>query len=959
MRTRFAASLFVGALVGLAPVVGATERLVNRFDTRHGLPVTQISSLAQDSRGFIWIGTLGGLVRFDGTEMKVWSHDRIPAEVSILGAGPGGTLIVGTQGLLYELAGGKLVAVGGSEGPVNTVTGAVFGEDGRLWIVADGVLRVRGRDGRLRVVPQSVFAGERLHDVRRGRQGELLVLSGVAVWEFQPGPDRARRTDLADPIDATRGPDGALVALTYSGDVGRVMDCAAGGTCRAVLELAARPIALARRGETIWASFDRYLAAVRPRQPNEILGLAEGIPSGGPLLVDAEGSLWLGTLRGLLHYPEPDTVAWSELDGLPSAHARYLSRDAEGLWVATWQGLGRLEATPAGWKGRREGIYHHTPLCRDGAGRLLVLNQPDGPLYVRIGGRFESRPIGVRDWLDGCSPAFDGGVWYAMDRHLLHIGAGGGPIRAVVRPAVGSDEQDRAVLEDRRGTLWLGRGEYVCHSPVGGLVGNPAPAWSCDRLAGSWKIVTLAQTPKGRVWAGTQSGGVWHYHAGRWDRFGSSASLASPTVRGLQAGSDGSIWLLGAGSVMRVRERDDPDEGWTPLERLTSFHGLTSEEAQSVVDGADGTVWIATNGGVIRVPSTARFAPMPPPRVELVSVLADGREVPDGEALSLPPGRNSLELRFAFLSFRDRSRLHVQTRVDAGQPWADAPAREAGVRFLNTAPGRYTVEVRASLDEIRWSTPASFSFEARQHWYLTWRALTLAMIAGVALLWAGHRMRVAVAMRLAEQRAGIAMDLHDELGAGLGAIGLLAGVASSRDVDDLDRRRLATTIADTAGELGAGLSDLVWALRAGPATLATLAAHLADRGSRLFPGPAPEFATDFPQAWPDDELPLRLNRNVLLICLEALRNAARHAHASHVGLRLAPERGHWILEVQDDGCGMGAPAGSGGAAGGHGLRNIRERAAEIGGAVEWTSRPGAGTSFRLTFDVGARRGGQT
>jgi ligand-binding sensor domain-containing protein len=179
------------------------------------------------------------------------------------------------------------------------------------------------------------------------------------------------------------------------------------------------------------------------------------------LLVDKEGSLWLGTFRGLLHFPEPETVAWGDRDGLPSAHARYLALTEEGLWVATWQGLGRLTPSPGGWRGSDQRVLHRTPLCVDRSGRLLI--SEEGRLLVRRPGRFaEVGAFGV-SW-EGCGHSRDGGLWLASPTLLLRSDPGSAP-RIVHGPPPRPDEQGpMAVIEDEAGVLRVSQGAAVCRA---------------------------------------------------------------------------------------------------------------------------------------------------------------------------------------------------------------------------------------------------------------------------------------------------------------------------------------------------------------------------------------------------------------------------------------------------------------------------------------------------------------
>jgi signal transduction histidine kinase len=238
-------------------------------------------------------------------------------------------------------------------------------------------------------------------------------------------------------------------------------------------------------------------------------------------------------------------------------------------------------------------------------------------------------------------------------------------------------------------------------------------------------------------------------------------------------------------------------------------------------------------------------------------------------------------------------------------------------------------------------------------WYLQWWALVLFALATAAMLWGGYRARVAYLLGLERQRTRIAMDLHDEMGSGLGSIGILAGVLANNGRAD-ETRAVARTMSQTAEELGAALSDIVWSLDPRASTLEELAGRLAEHGERLFSAAGVDFTIRFPTRWPAVRLSLPLRRDVLLIGYEALYNAARHARARQVTLALEPKGRQWQLSVQDDGVGL--PEGAlAGASVGRGLRSMRRRAEEIGAELQWRAAPGGGTLVALVFALRVRR----
>jgi signal transduction histidine kinase len=200
-------------------------------------------------------------------------------------------------------------------------------------------------------------------------------------------------------------------------------------------------------------------------------------------------------------------------------------------------------------------------------------------------------------------------------------------------------------------------------------------------------------------------------------------------------------------------------------------------------------------------------------------------------------------------------------------------------------------------------------------------------------------------LKFERQRQRIAMDLHDELGSGLGSIGVLAGVASIESGSDTQREAVAT-IANTAADLGASLRDLVWSLRQETMTLDQLARHLSARAHAMF------IAGDVELVLPGEVPPAKLSpavaRALQLIGQEALHNASRHARPRRVelSLRRVGER-RWVMAVDDDGVGLPDRPGE---HAGMGIVSMRRRARAIGGVLQMSvGNAGRGTRVELSF----------
>ncbi|HEX7050804.1 MAG TPA: ATP-binding protein [Longimicrobiales bacterium] len=933
------------------PAVGAQDRLVRRFAADQGLAVPPVWALAQDAVGFLWIATQGGIYRYDGVEFRQWAPERIDGAAMALATTGDGRIVVQVEdGGIFEITADGAVPLppppGGWSPQVRTVA---FDDQARLWTVGADSIPVVREAGVWTAIPRERLGGEGARKVRPAADGGMLVLTDAGLWHIA-APDSAPRkrfdTTLADAVSLA---DGRLIVLTIFGGVfelvsGEVHELAS----RAAGEIpGGRPIALAERNGTIWVALDRSLVAIRPGQAPEVVGRGDGIESGGPLLVDREGSLWLGSFSALFQYPEPETVLWTDRHGLPGPHVRYVARSGDVLWVTTWQGTGIVRRAGTGFNvvGIRD-LFSQSRPCTDSRGIVWVSTLRG---IVRLRGDRVIARLPERAAFMDCAAAAGADLWIATVQGLRYADVERGALRRITGlPFDLDDAVIDAVLEDRRGRLWAAGFERICHAPAAAVRAGRDADWSCETVPGIGNFTALVELPDGTLWGATRRAAVLARTADGWAPLPANTGLASRNVFTLVPSPVGGIWIAGHGILLRVRP-GGPD-GWEVLEAPGPRNGLPSIGGADLIEDDDGTLWITTSLGLLHVPPTARFARIAPPRVVLVDARVGTEPVPLDRPLELPADRNRLELRFAALSFRAPGRVHYQVRLAPDAPWEDTRGQPS-FRWVDLPPGRYHAEVRASLDGRRWlGAPTRFAFRVLPPWYRTPWALALFAALGGAVLWAAYRARLAFLLGLERQRTRIAMDLHDELGSGLGSIGILAGLLARGRLDDVQRGRLAQEVAGTAEELGNALGDIVWSLDRRAATLEELASRLAGHAERFFAGDDVVFTLRAPREWPPARLPLALRRNILLIGLEALHNAARHARARQVALAFTGRGRTWQLAVTDDGVGLG-PAVPTNARGGRGLPGMRRRAAEIGAAIEWRETPGGGTTVVLHFTL--------
>ncbi len=189
-----------------------------------------------------------------------------------------------------------------------------------------------------------------------------------------------------------------------------------------------------------------------------------------------------------------------------------------------------------------------------------------------------------------------------------------------------------------------------------------------------------------------------------------------------------------------------------------------------------------------------------------------------------------------------------------------------------------------------------------------------------------QRSRLDVLISRDDERRALRRRLHDDLGPTLA----LAGhrIAAARD-NDAQLAAAARTIEDAVAQVRSIARDL----RPPALDELGLRAAIADVADGL--------DLSVTLVAPEHVSPGVVEVAAYRITVEALLNAARHAGATRVAASVREEGSAWVVEVDDDGCGMPPDAVPG-----VGTRSMRERAAELGGTVTFSEAPLGGTRVR-------------
>jgi ligand-binding sensor domain-containing protein/signal transduction histidine kinase len=938
------------------------------WQTRDGLPQETVQAVAQTPDGFLWIGTTGGLLRFDGSRFETYERENNRAfqenSVFSLMTGRNGTLWIGTEGGgLIRMEADRFRRFGIRDGLTDEfVRTEIEDPDGNLWIGTDqGLFQLpkTSADHVMRIDNTTAIPAMAVHAMAMARDGTLWV-GGSRLIGIRNG--KATDYPLIGEYSETRvksilqTEDGTVWVGTVSG-LQRLQPEAdrferfpkVQGTVRALRETRDGTLWIGTIGKGAYTLRDGKLSVVAggtndPKLPSKTtLSLFE----------DAQGNVWMGTQAGLVRFSRSSV----ELVSLPDASDsdfETISADRDGsLWVAG-TGLTHLLDKTA--------IPTTFPALH-GARVRNVFRAQDGTLWIGTDGRgifrlgpgnsavqFTTANGLVNNFIRGIVQSRQGDLWIATDEGISRWSHGGFRSFTVQDGLVYFSV--RTMIEGRNGDLWIGTDRGLSH-----LVGEHFTQNAATRALAGEKVWALNETTAGVLWIGTRDHGLYRFDSGsnRMEHFTTEQGLASNSVYEIIQDKKGRLWMSGANGVATVSIAD--------LERLAQdphayvgqrfFAVSTGGELTPLYGGTmpagtitpDGNIWFPTSKGPVEfLANDAESSTVP--RVFLDQILADGRTLrPQSGAIVLPAGNRDLEFSYGSILLGPQDDVQFQYKLEGfDSDWRLGSNRRVA-DYTNLPAGPYTFRVRAFQGGGPLTERAQPILK-RQYFFLTWWFLSCCVLVLAWMAWWIHRQKLrrvqAAFQAVLEERARLAREMHDTLIQGCTGVSLLleaasneAGLSASREVELLDyaRTQLAASIDEAR--------QAVWNLRGQESTdlgetLKTLAERL-DRSSNV--------SVEYSVSGKAHGFRQAAIHEIGMASREAIYNALLHANPTRIDVRAIFGTDEFCLTVVDNGSGFEI---SNHAREGHfGLKGIEERIHGLGGSVSVTSETGRGTSVAI------------
>ncbi|MGJ8696576.1 MAG: sensor histidine kinase [Verrucomicrobiaceae bacterium] len=984
-RLHFALLFLVQSLVGYGTI--SDNWFYRVWQTEDGLPDNSVSAIAQSSEGYLWIGTNGGLIRFNGISFTTLPLREIPnlpsKQVHSMTLDHQGQVWMGMErGPIISIGDTSVKTLTEADGVINRRTSNLTVDlQGRIWIAYTiGVCLVENgkvtRFGKNQGVPQARQSGTACDS-----DGNIWLASGPKLKVFKDLGFEEVFDFKKSPIKIAASRDSGLW-ITHESNLIHFKSADSQTTItRLPPDTQVTAIKEDHKG-AIWIG-TRQKGLFRFHQAQ-----LQSVPTShlwiNCISEDHDGNIWAGTNGGGLNLILPRIAKLtSPGEGFPLPSVRSVCRDASGrLWITSLDGqLAVKEALQ--WQ-----LFDKLPqnclancVTSDTRGRIWVGTQQHGLLEIRDN---EVHPLDPAHTLASNSirslhPSKNGGLWIATSRpDKLYLLQNNG-ITPISSPI--SLKPIRAITETTDGTTWIGTAEgHLLRVDGQELIDESAIDGPTLR-----SIRTLHATPDGSLWIGYAGDGLGHLKNGTYRRLTTENGLHDDYLSQIQHDPNGNLWIAANRGLFRLSlEHLLSDSSHLYCQVYGRDNGLPSiqpsrDYAPSSVNHPNGKLYFSTHSGLLEVNTNDALNNTPPPPVILENISLNNEPIalfkkrsilpPDinsrtadlsdpNPAITLPPDHDNLVISFAALNFATPENTLTRYRLHPVDKKWQVIDKQGRVTFPRLPAGNYRFQVIASNGAGDWNKEgASVTIKVKPFFWETWWfkfgiATLTALIAG-GIVFLGLRRKhqnqlqaIAAKQALEQERSRIARDIHDDLGASLTRISLLSQSSSAEN----DQPQSAMgQIRSTTRNLMRAMDGVVWAISPEHDEFDDLANYLSSYAQEFLSVAGIRCRLLFPVDLPEQSLSAQLRHNLLLASKEALNNIVKYAQASEVRISLIPEDHHFILKFEDNGKGIdpNAPSDPARSNAGSGLTNMEKRMKEIGGVCNFHSTIGKGTTVEF------------
>jgi signal transduction histidine kinase len=994
LNTKFLMKIFFCILLLLNTVqLWAQPYHYEIFDTQDGMLSSEITALYQDEKGYLWIGSVVGLSKYDGYSFTNFTTaDGLTSSYvrSIL-EDESGTLWVATHGGISFWNGQKFQPVNYKELGNELIWIFHLSPDGDLWVGSDvgiSVLYNKNIQKAKTNFQKSAFHHFDLNvDVNAMASdtfGQIYFTDFNKLLAFNGTDFEILGTDEEDAITSIfpLGKDTVLVGNRRGSINKMAKDFKV--PFQAYERDADDALSILPHDNRLWILDQNGVKIIEGGQQiyNYSLYEKEGIKLLQCMIKDREHNFWLGSTEGLIKMtPRDFTMHQDVTDAIKNGVFSLIENDEGELVVGGNSKRNYIRKADGRYEKLK--IPEHFPegemfdMIKDHNGDLWFLSYWDGLA------RYQSATqVDTFYYEEGITRGADFYCVFEDQSYNIWLGHTAGASRLIfdwqadtLKEIINYTEESgikhgsaKSIIQDNYGTLWFGFTNGLYYYQNDSLI---------EYTELKVPIIDMVIDKNNSLWIATQGRGLLKWQIigeGQLEfieEYNQDNGLASNFLLSLALNQNDDLWVgsyVGF-SVLKKQKEEYHIINYNPQD------GLFKKAYQNIrlFNDKNNIMWAATSMGLLSFdPSIMSMNTVEPTvnikRLEKIT----GEKIalndfPKDSVMVLAHDENILTFSYTGISLKNPSKIKYQYQLEGlSTRWSTLTSLRE-ITFNNLNDGTYTLKVRACNNDFVWSTqPATFTFRIRPPFWETWWFIALSILASItlvaaivneyknkqlskqrfALLQKEQEMKQLKALIAGEEkeRKRISQELHDGLGAVLATVKMRISSISDKspNIINNDNYLKAEELIDEACQTVRDISH-----RMTPFILEQNGLEYAISELCLTISQTQKIEIHFNPYQIDLIESDILKITIYRVTQELVKNIIKHAEATEVIVQVTVEDENIEVLVEDDGKGFDTTQIKGGI----GLDNIRSRVEYLKGSLEIESEINKGSTFLINLPL--------
>jgi ligand-binding sensor domain-containing protein/signal transduction histidine kinase len=555
-----------------------------------------------------------------------------------------------------------------------------------------------------------------------------------------------------------------------------------------------------------------------------------------------------------------------------------------------------------------------------------------------------------------------------------------------------ADKSIEKIITDKNKIYWLATDNgLISVDPADGNVMIYLSDEEKSESISSNTINTICEDQQGNLWVGTENGlNKLDRKTNTFSVFTTKNGLPNNYINSVIDDESGNIWIATNRGISKLAV--DLQEG-KQFRNYDTDDGLQGYEfnINSVLRTSNGEIYFGGTNGLTKINPSQIKDNSKIPDIAITSFQVANKQllsflqIIKTDKIILSYNENIFSFEFTAFDYTNpKKNLYAYKLEGFDKDWIQN-GNNRFANYTNIDPGEYTFLVKASNSDGVWNhNYTSIKLLIKPPFYKTWYAYLIYVLIGLIIFYylrkyELNKRKIKNEMILKEEkekanlieiqlraekaelqtkalesekeldkqimRARIASDLHDEIGSNLSSITLLSSIINNDTLVNSELKKQILSINLAAKSSTESIRDIIWFINPTSDKLNSLFSRIKETTNFMLAGI--DYKIKVNEVKNEEKINPELKRNLYLIYKEALNNIIKHSSAKSANIDFKINDSNLNIVIEDDGRGFD----QNNIKEGNGLRNIKNRAEQIGGTLEIISTPGKGTKIILEVSI--------